>query len=513
MYRRSLLGTAIAVPGVWAGGRARAQGAAPAAQPQGSLFGPTTVRDIAQDLASRPFVAQDTALPDFLAHLSYDQYRTLRFDKNQALWRNTPLPWQVELFHRGFIYAGRVDINEVAGGRSVPVPYRPDLFGFGPGIRRPTNEDLGFAGFRLHAPLNRPDYFDEVCAFLGASYFRAVSKGLQYGLSARGLALRTADNGGEEFPFFRKFWIERPDPAIKPGSLEPITLHALLDSPSVTAAFRFVIKPGEDTVFDTQVTLIPRVDLDQVGVAPLTSMFLFDSNDRHRVDDWRPAVHDSDGLWIATGRGEELWRALANPARLQVSVFADNAPRAFGLLQRKRQLTDYQDLESHYDRRPSAWVEPVGDWGPGRVILVEIPTDKEINDNVVAFWRPQDKLQAKVPYSFAYRLHWSGLPAARKDAPAPVVRTMVGGGLTDTGTRVFVLDFAPLPEAPALRADVTSDKGELRHVVSQPTPEGGWRISFELAPGREQLIELHARLVDAAEMPVSQTWLYRWTSA
>ena len=200
-------------------------------------------------------------MPGYLDSLGYDQYRALRFDKEHALWRGTKLPWQVEFFHRGSIYKGRVDVNEVVDGRSNPIRYSADQFSFG-GVQRPTNEDLGFAGFRLHAPMNRPDYFDEVCAFLGASYFRAVSKGLNYGLSARGLAIKTADPAGEEFPFFRTFWIERPATSPK---LEPITIHALLDSQSATGAFRFTITPGDDTVFDTAVTLFPRVDIDQVG--------------------------------------------------------------------------------------------------------------------------------------------------------------------------------------------------------------------------------------------------------
>lgn len=260
------------------------------------------------------FQPQETGLPAFLANISYDQYRMLRFDKAHALWRGAKLPWQVEFFHRGSIYQGRVDVNEVADGLSRPVRYSPDQFSFG-GVQRPTNEDLGFAGFRLHAPLNRPDYFDEVCAFLGASYFRAVAKGLGYGLSARGLAIKTADQGGEEFPYFRTFWIERPKPGPRPT---PITVHALLDSQSASAAFRFVIAPGTDTVFDTAVTLFPRVDIDQAGIAPLTSMFLFDGNGRHRGEDWRPAVHDSDGLLMLTGHGETLWRPLANPSRLHL---------------------------------------------------------------------------------------------------------------------------------------------------------------------------------------------------
>jgi len=497
LYRRSFL-SAAALPAVLA-----ATGIS-GAKAQGTPFSQATVRDYARDLASRPFQAQDTALPGYISKLTYDQYRTLRFDKKQALWAGTDLPWQVEFSHRGFIYAGRVDINVVSDGRSVPVVYNSSMFGFD-GIQRPTNEDLGFAGFRLHAPINKPDYFDEVTTFLGASYFRTVAKGLNYGLSARGLAIKTADPAGEEFPYFKTFWIERPAPGPYPG---PVTVHALLDSPSVAAAFQFVITPGMDTAFETQATLFPRVDIDQVGIAPLTSMFLFDTNDRERIDDWRPAVHDSDGLLIATGHGEVLWRPLANPTRLQVSLFTDKSPKGFGLLQRKRSFAEYQDLESRYENRPSAWVEPVGDWGEGAVTLVEIPTNKEVNDNIVAFWRPKQKLQAKIPYTFAYKLHWTALPT---QTPAHVADTMIGGN--DKGVRYVVLDFAGLPATPALRADVTSNKGELRNVVSQPNEvAGGWRVSFELRAGSETAVELHARLLDG-DKPVSETWLYRWTSA
>ncbi len=391
LQRRVLLG---ALPAILAGRPGLA------ATPGGTAFSDATVRDAARELASKPFQAQETGLPGYLDTLGYDQYRMLRFDKRHALWRDTKLPWQVEFFHRGSIYKGRVDVNEVVDGRSSPIRYDPEDFSFG-SVQRPTNEDLGFAGFRLHAPMNRPDYFDEVVAFLGASYFRAVAKGLGYGLSARGLAIKTADQGGEEFPYFKTFWIERPAARTK---LEPITVHALLDSQSASAAFRFVITPGVQTVFDTAVTLFPRVDIDQAGIAPLTSMFLFDGNERSRVDDWRPAVHDSDGLLMLTGRGETLWRQLNNPARLQVSSFVDRSPKGFGLQQRKRAFAGYEDIESRYDNRPCAWVEPVGDWGEGAVMLVEIPSDKEVNDNIVAFWRPKAKLQAGVAYNYAYKL-------------------------------------------------------------------------------------------------------------
>ncbi len=482
-----------------------AAGLVPAAAEGGTPFSDSTVRDAAHDLAAKPFQAQETALPSYLDNLGYDQYRMLRFDKRRALWRDTKLPWQVEFFHRGSIYKGRVDVNEVVDGRTSPVRYSPEDFSFG-SVQRPTNEDLGFAGFRLHAPMNRPDYFDEVCAFLGASYFRAVAKGLGYGLSARGLSIRTADPGGEEFPYFKTFWIERPKPGARP---QPIVVHALLDSQSASAAFKFVITPGVQTVFDTSVTLFPRVDIDQVGVAPLTSMFLFDGNERNRVDDWRPAVHDSDGLLMLTGRGETLWRQLDNPARLQVSSFVDHSPKGFGLQQRKRSFTGYEDIESRYDNRPCAWVEPVGDWGEGAVMLVEIPSDKEVNDNIVAFWRPAAKLQAKLAYTYAYKLYWGAAPPL-KGMPTPFTTTMSGPG-TD-GSRAFVLDVGPLKPGVTPRLDVTNDKGQLRDITATPLPaDAGWRISFELVPGRETAVELHGRLM-AGDTPLTETWLYRWTT-
>lgn len=498
LNRRTLLKAAATLPIGGVGGHVQAE-------TTGTPFDGNTVRELAQGLAARPFQPQETGLPGYLNDLSYDQYRMLRFDKTHALWRGTKLPWQVDFFHRGSIYKGRVDVNEVVEGRSTPILYGAEQFSFG-GVQRPTNEDLGFAGFRLHGPLNRADYFDEVCAFLGASYFRAVAKGLNYGLSARGLSIKTADPGGEEFPFFRTFWIERPPPS---PHLSPITVHALLDSPSATASFRFIITPGEDTVFDTAVTLFPRTEIEQAGVAPLTSMFLFAGNARNRVDDWRPAVHDSDGLLMVTGRGETLWRQLNNPARLQVSSFVDNSPKGFGLQQRQRAFAGYEDLESRYDTRPCSWVEPVGDWNDGAVMLVEIPSDKEVNDNMVAFWRPKAKLQAGVGYKYGYRLYWGAAPPA-KGLPAPFTATMAGPG--PDNTRLFVMDVAPLASGRTPRLDVTSDKGQLRNLISVPNPaDGGWRISFELAPGRETVVELHGRLMDG-DTPLTETWLYRWTT-
>ncbi len=352
MKRRDLLRGSVALPWLAAWGPQSAA-AAPAVP---APFDGGTVRSLARQLAGQPYKAPDSNLPDSIKDLDYQAYRSIRFDSGKALWLGQGLNFTAEFFHRGYLYKDRVDIFEVENGQAKPIPYSPDLFTYGK-VTPPTG-DIGFAGFRLHYPLNRPNYADEVCAFLGASYFRAVAKGQGYGMSARGLSIKTADPAGEEFPVFKCFWLERPQP-----NAELIVVDALLDSPSAAGAFRFTIRPGQETVFDTEAVLYPRVDITEAGLAPLTSMFLFDVNDRSRFDDWRQAVHDSNGLQMHTGQDDRIWRPLANPHDLQISAFTDTSPRGFGLMQRKRTFADYQDLESRYEKRPSLWVEPIGDWG------------------------------------------------------------------------------------------------------------------------------------------------------
>jgi len=474
----------------------------------GTPFDASTVRALARALAQKPYQAPDDKLPDELKNLTYDQYRSIRFNPQRALWADTKLDFHVEFFHRGFLYKDRVDIFVVADGRAQPVQYSPDLFTFGKVAPPHADANLGFAGFRIHAPINRPDYFDEVCAFLGASYFRAVAKGQGYGLSARGLAIKTADPTGEEFPVFKSFWIERPQPGTS-----SIVVNALLDSPSAAASLRFTIRPGEDTVFDVEMALYPRADVTEAGIAPLTSMYYFDANDRVGVDDYRAAVHDSNGLSMWTGHGDQLWRPVSNPHDLQFSAFSDVNPRGFGLMQRKRDFSEYQDLEAHYEKRPSLWVEPIGDWGEGAIDLVEIPTNGEIHDNIVGFWRPKSKLQAKGEYLLNYRLHWCWDNPNRTEL-ARVVQTRVGAGPGEK-TRLVVVDFAGGrlmgADAAKIHADVGADKGKIANVVAQPNPEdNGWRVSFELTPGGEKVVELHAQLL-ADPDKLSEAWIYRWT--
>jgi glucans biosynthesis protein len=470
-------------------------------------FDNNTVPEMARQLAAQPFKAPDATLPSELSDLEYSAYQSIRFKPDHALWRDQGTNFTAEFFHRGYLYKDRVDVFQVADGRATPVVYTTDMFTWEK-VKPPTT-DIGFAGFRLQCPLNRLDYFDEVCAFLGASYFRAVARGQGYGLSARGLAIKTADSSGEEFPLFRAFWLERPAPGA-----DSITIHALLDSQSAAGAFRFVIRPGQETLFDTEAKLYPRVDIAQVGLAPLTSMFFFAPNDQGAAADWRAAVHDTDGLALRTGHDERILRPLINPRNLQISEFSDVGPRGFGLVQRARKFTDYQDLEALYQKRPSLWIEPRGNWGQGVVELVEIPSDKEVNDNIVVFWRPHDPLKAKSEFKLDYLMHWCW----SEPEPGPfahVVQTRAGKSWNGDN-RQYVIDFAgaaldawKAETSPTL--DVGTDKGKIVNAVAQPNPDlGGWRVSIELDTQKQKVVELHARLMDG-DKPLTETWIGRWT--
>ncbi|MBB6307431.1 glucan biosynthesis protein [Xanthobacter tagetidis] len=481
--------------------------ARPALAKDGERFNADTVRNMARQLAAQPFKQGNRSLPAELDKLSYDDYRNIRFNMDRAVWRGQQLPFEMQLLHRGFLFRDQVDVFVVADGRARRIDYDPGLFRFEHGLKAPAaGPDFGFSGFRLHGLLNRPDYLDEIAVFQGASYFRAVGKGQGYGTSARGLAVKTAAPSGEEFPVFRAFYVEQPR-----AHVPSIVVHALLDSPSATAAHRFTIRPGDATVMSVEMALYPRTDLAEAGIAPLTSMFLFGPADHIGFDDFRPAVRDAEGLAVIGGAGEYLWRPLANPVRLQISVFSGSNMRGFGLMQRQRSFFDYQDLEARYEKRPSVWVEPIGDWGEGAVHLVEIPTPEEVHDNIVAFWRPKDILRKGSEYTYTYRLHWVW------DMPTPpglgrVAGTRAGG----TGERrLFVVDLVdgPMPglALDGVRADVSASAGEVRDVVVQPNPEmSGVRLSFAFEPKGAGLSELRARLLKG-DTPLSETWLYRWT--
>ena len=485
--------------------KARAEGLSGAT----GKFDDSTVIQIARRLANAEYHPPGQSLPKALDNLTFDQYRGIAYRPDRALWAGDNLAFDVEFFPRGFLYRPRIEIYEVRDGQAGVVPYSPDLFTYSDPALRVT-DDLGFAGVRLRTAINTPGVMEEFCVFLGASYFRAVAKGQDYGLSARGFANGTGDPKGEEFALFRAFWLEKPQPGV-----QSVVVHALLDSPAVTGAFRFTIRPGDSTVFDVQTTLFPRTKIEQSGIAPLTGMFYFDVNDHNHVDDWRPAAHDSEALQMWTGADQQLYRPLRNPLDLQFSTFSDVSPRGFGLMQRRRAFHDYEDLALHYEKRPSLWIEPIGDWGAGWVDLVEIPTPNEVNDNIVSFWRPKEPLRAGQEYHFTYRMYWGW------DAPFPtplarIGATRVGSVVDNNDARFFAIDFMGtpfehLPKDTHFHVTPKTSAGTIQNVVVEPNPAiNGIRTTFEFIPGDAKVADLSAAL-ETDSGPVSEQWLYRWT--
>lgn len=474
----------------------------------------STLKEKAKELSLLAYKAPDENLPESIKNLSYDQYRDIRFVREQGPWFGQRLPFEMQFFHVGSIFQYSVLINEIVDGKVKPVAFSPDYFNYGKNKLQNLNHNiLGYAGFRLHGKLNTPTYYDEIIAFLGASYFRALGKGQKYGLSARGLAIDTALQTGEEFPIFKEFWIKKPK---KRDTY--ITLYALLDSPSVTGAYKFEIIPGKNTIVDVDAFLYPRKKITKLGVAPLTSMFLFGENTKNRFDDHRPEVHDSDGLLIHNGNNEWLWRPLDNSKYLRISSFQDNNPKGFGLLQRDDNPEHYLDFEAYYEQRPSVWVQPQGNWGKGVVQLVEIPSIQEIHDNIVAFWIPNEEILPNKEYHFAYRLNWyKDIPETRKIAKVINTYTGIGGvsGMLETEKRKFVVDFSPLPhvkqdiENGKLIANVSTSEGKIKgiHLIYNPLTKGA-TVYTDFQPNGKTA-ELRISLVKDGKT-VSEVWSYQW---
>lgn len=488
------------------------------------------VRALAEGLAALPYIPPDTLLPRGLAELDYSDYQDLRFRPDSALWRGES-PFEVQFFHRGFLFPRRVEVNVVDGEGAEPVPYRPSWFAFGERVEEATAalpEGLGYAGFRVHYPLNDPAVQDEIVVFLGASYFRLLGPGHAYGLSARGVAVNTIAAGREEFPDFREFWLVRPGPGDS-----TLVFHALLDGPSVVGAYRFELIPTPGaTLLEVESHLYAREDVEMLGVAPLTSMFLYGPNRAGEFDDVRPRVHDSDGLMMHTREGQWIWRPLSNRRELQVTTLLDIDPRGFGLAQRERSFEAYLDLEALYHRRPSQWVEPEGEWGEGGVQLVEITGLSEFGDNIVAYWRPQEPFRAgdERRYRYTIRTFDQRLP---QQTLAQVERTVIGwdalpgeGDPPPRSQRRFVVDFAPArsPSLPAPVEDVgrvdpdgalpveavlRSSSGNLSDIRVLPLPHGGWRATFRLQPEGMAHADLLLHLV-RGDSTLSETWSYLW---
>lgn len=490
-----------------------------------AAFGFAEVASLAERNAGQAYAAPTDRLPAELRGLDYDGYRDIRYRPERAIWREQGLPFELQFFHLGRGHTAPVEIHEVHEGRVRRFGYEPAAWDFGKHrFERSGWHALGHAGFRVHHALNAPAYKDELIVFLGASYFRALGRGQQYGLSARALAIDTVGGaGGEEFPRFTAFWIERPA-----RDASALTIHALIDSPRATAAASFVVQPGPTTVVQTRLKVFARsvlppgaAPIAMLGLAPLTSMYLHGEN-QPQAEDFRPEVHDSDGLLIA-GRSEGasapewIWRPLVNPPSPLAPSFALARLEGYGLMQRDRNASAYEDPEAHYERRPSAWVEPLGDWGPGRVQQLLLPTPDETEDNIVAAWVPAARLVPGSPAEISYRLHWQG-EAQTLPPHGHTVQSRRGRGWAPlaAGELQHVIDF----DGPALRAlpanapdtavkAVASSGagGRITHAHAYRLPGGAWRMQLRVQrPDPTQPLELRAFLQHAGGGALTETW-------
>ncbi|HET7837527.1 MAG TPA: glucan biosynthesis protein G [Variovorax sp.] len=490
---------------------------------QAQAFSLDDVTAQARALMNKPYVAPVNNLPPAFSDMQFADYQKMQPRADRFEWKDLDTPFRLNFYHQGMQFNSAVRINEITADGVQEIKYDPERFDFGGlAFDRGATQALGYAGFRVLYPINQPDKLDEIVSFLGASYFRVIGKGQVYGLSSRGLAIDTTPPGGEEFPNFREFWIQRPAPQDR-----QLVIYALLDSPRATGAYQFIVTPGgKDAVVDVQANIFVRGDIKTLGIAPVTSMFLYGPNQQSDLKrGFRPAIHDSNGLALRTGSGEWIWRPLNNPRQLAISSFEIENPKGFGLLQRGREFSRYEDLKDRYDLRPSAWIEPQGQWGKGRVTLMEIPTPDETNDNIVAFWTPDAPTRRGQMLQFAYRMHWTTDEPALHDAANAWVRQTFH---TDSeqlqanlirkldGNSAFLIDFegpalANLPAGTEVKPRVSvGDNADLIDVGIERNPATkGWRVSLRVRVKNPALpVEMRAALVQG-DQPISETWSYQ----
>ncbi|PTM41346.1 glucan biosynthesis protein G [Bosea sp. 124] len=497
--------------------RPAAAQSAPAAGARQNGFGYEDVVRQARQLGERPFDADGAAIPAELTKLSYDSYREIRFRRDKAFWREGESDFRLLPFHLGFLHNKPVQIHIVSDGTAIPIPFTTGLFEYGKvPVTKGLSPSLGFAGFAVTTNLNDPTVQDEVISFLGASYFRLIGRGHRYGLSARSLALDVGGEQPEEFPFMRALWVEEPS-----RDTAELVIYALLDSPSVAGAYRYVVRPGQETHVDVTATIVPRKSIARLGIAPLTSMFQAGEGDLAQRTDFRPEIHDSDGLMMQTGAGEWIWRPLRNPKALRISSFGDRNPRGFGLMQRDRDFGNYQDLEAHYHARPGYWVEPQGEWGEGRVDLIEIPTVNEAFDNIVACWTPREPLPIGKPAAFSYRI--SALSTTGDLHPYAQTRhSFNGSDIEDVhadgfGKKRFIVDFGGgdlayyLSDPSRVEIAASTTAGTVAATILDANPAAkGFRAIVDVTLPDGQAAELRIYLRSRGR-PLSETWTSTWS--
>lgn len=469
-------------------------------------FQPDSVTELARALSKQAFKPISSDLPEALRSLNWEEYYGIHLKEEARIWADEQVGFVIEPRQRGYQFANPIQLNLVLQGEAYKLVYDTKMFDFGK-LKPPGKiGDIGFSGFKALVRKGKSD-LAEIASFEGANFFRALADGQEPGLIARALALKIGDPKGEETPVFRSIWIEKPGPVSS-----VLVVHALVDSESITGAFRFTIRPGEATIIDTECTLFPRANIDNYGLATMSATHLLGFMDHKRFDDYRPNVSEVCGLQMLTGRDEWVWRPVTNRETLQVSSFVDDKPRGFGCLIRDRDFEDYDDEDNHWERRPSLWIEPLGDWEEGGVQLIEVPSQADVNDNILCFWRPKQPLKAGSEVSFAYRQFWCWDPPQRPDL-ARATRSRSG---TVGKRQRFFIEFSGDILGDAQRMNgvsptLTAWAGSITMMRTFSYPDQKiYRVLFELDPGGAESSELRL-LLQVNGTPVSETWLYRWT--
>jgi glucans biosynthesis protein len=474
-----------------------------------------TVRALARERAAKPWVERPGNLDPFWTNLKYADHGKINFRRGRSVWNGDNRGFHLEFFHPGWVFPKTVAFHEVAPDATRLLEWNADFFDYRDlVIPDGTPKPDGFAGFRILAPLNTPGELDELAVFLGSSYFRSLAPGLGFGTSARGLALNPMRPQGEEFPDFVEWWIERPEP----GARE-IRAWALLDSPSVAGAYQFRIQPGRGTVMEIETELTFRQDVELIGIAPFSSMMWYSEFTQPKPLDFRPEIHDSDGLLIHFGELEAAWRPLDTGKSVRHSVFAADKFFGFGLAQRDRDFRNYQDLEANFQQRPSVWVEPVGVWPEGRINLIETPGNGDGSDNVVCFWEPKQRPKAGEPIRLAYRIQW--LPEISVAGLSKVMESRrshqsfpAAAGRPDE--ELYVIDFStpanPVDDEtrPELLVEVDTNTKLLDKTLQRNPNTGGWRATFTVQIDEKvPAAELACRLLKGGRS-ISERWTVQW---
>ena len=473
----------------------------------------------AREAAAKAYLPPKKPAPQIVEQIDYAQHGKIKYRADQALFSDDKGVYPVTFFPVGKYFPKTVKMHAVDGEKAAEVLYEPEYFDMpndSPAQKLP--EDTGFAGFQIREAKSRPDWrTQDWCAFLGASYFRAIGSLNEYGLSARGVAIDTASPMQEEFPDFTEFYLQ---PASAEG--QPVVVYALLDGPSITGAYKFTIRRTEGVVIDVECNLFTRKDIVKLGIAPMTSMYWFSEYDKSYQLEWRPGAHDSDGLALWTGAGERIWRPIVNPPAPSTSAFMDDNPRGFGLMQRNRDPKAYMDRYLNYERRPSLWIEPIGGWGQGSVHLVEFPTDHEDFDNLGCFWVPKDPIKAGQALEYRYRMHWNGdEPYPATNLARPVLTRIGRGGFPYTRAnppeiKRMVIEFSggaldAFPRTGEKKPEpvITPSRGQVSSVFLETTTwDNSWRLQFDIKADGPDPVDLRAYLRDG-DTALTETWLFK----